>query len=153
VTVRIAIQRVGDIVVPLPAYHSSGAAGMDLCAAVSEPRVLAPGQRLLVPTGFAIAIPPGYEGQIRPRSGLALRHGVTVLNAPGTVDDDFRGHIQVLLVNHAAEPFEIRPGDRIAQLVICPIARAELELVSALDETERGAGGYGSTGVETKPAG
>ena len=148
--VRIAIQRVGDVVVPLPEYHSSGAAGMDLCAAIPEARVLAPGERALVPSGFAIAIPPGYEGQVRPRSGLALRHGVTILNGPGTLDEDFRGEVQVLLVNHGAEPFEIRPRDRIAQLVISPIARAELDLVDALDETERGAGGYGSTGIASK---
>src|SRR5204863_828740 len=114
--ISIAIQRVGDVEVPLPAYQTSGAVGMDLCAALPAPVTLAPGERRLVPTGFAVAIPPGYEGQLRPRSGLALRHGVTVLNAPGTIDQDYTGPVQVLLVNHGREPFEIQPAFRIAQL-------------------------------------
>jgi dUTP pyrophosphatase len=151
VEIPIAIQRVGDVEVPLPEYQSSGAVGMDLCAAIATPMLLAPGERRLVPTGFAVAIPPGYEGQVRPRSGLALRHGITVLNAPGTIDVDYRGMIQVLLVNHGREPFEVTPRARIAQLVICPVAKAKLELVHALDETARGAGGYGSTGVSSEP--
>lgn len=133
--------------VPPPRYQTEGAAGMDLHAAVPSPLTIAPGDRALVPTGWAIAIPPGFEGQVRPRSGLALRSGVTVLNAPGTIDCDFRGEIQVLLVNHGQAPFVVSAGDRIAQLVICPVARAELREVDALDTTARGAGGYGSTGV------
>ena len=120
---------------------------MDLCAAVDAPVTLAPGERRLMPTGYAVAIPRGYEGQVRPRSGLALRHGVTVLNAPGTVDADYRGELRVLLVNLGSEPFVVRRGDRIAQLVICPVAEAELVEVETLDETARGGGGYGSTGV------
>jgi dUTP pyrophosphatase len=133
--------------VPLPAYRSAGAAGLDLCAAVPESIVIPPGARRLVPTGLAIAIPEGFEGQVRPRSGLALKHGVTVLNAPGTIDADYRGEVSVLLVNFGDEDFVVRPGDRVAQLVVSAVARAEVELVEALDETERGAGGYGSTGV------
>jgi dUTP pyrophosphatase len=120
---------------------------MDLSAALEAPVVLLPGERRLIPTGYAVAIPPGFEGQVRPRSGLALRHGVTVLNAPGTVDSDYRGELQVLLVNHGTEAFVVKRGDRIAQLVICPVAEAELAEVEALEATSRGAGGYGSTGV------
>jgi dUTP pyrophosphatase len=145
--VTLAVTRVGDVEVPPPRYQTEGAAGMDLAAAVAEPVTLAPGARALVPTGWAAAIPPGFEGQVRPRSGLALRHGVTVLNTPGTVDADYRGELKVLLVNHGTEPFVIRRGDRIAQLVIGPVAHAEIREVEALDETARGAGGYGSTGV------
>jgi dUTP pyrophosphatase len=121
--------------------------GLDLCAALDAPVTLSPGERRLIPTGYAIALPPGYEGQVRPRSGLALRHGVTVLNAPGTVDPDYRGELQVLLINHGGAPFTVSRGDRIAQLVISPVALAELEPAEALGETARGAGGYGSTGV------
>lgn len=145
--VRIELMRVGAVDVPLPAYQSKDAVGLDLHAAIAEPRAMAPLSRLLVPTGIAMAIPQGFEGQVRPRSGLALRHGVTVLNSPGTIDPDYRGEVKVLLVNLGSEPFVIQPGDRIAQLVIAPVARAELLLVRALDETERGAGGYGSTGA------
>ena len=144
--VEITIARAGSVEVPAPRYQTEGAAGMDLHAALAEPVTLAPGERTLVPTGWAVAIPPGFEGQVRPRSGLALRHGVTVLNAPGTVDADYRGELKVLLVNHGAAPFPIARGDRIAQLVICPVAHAELRHVEALDATDRGAGGYGSTG-------
>lgn len=147
--VRVPCVRVGPVEVPLPAYQSGGAVGLDLCAAVAAPVTLSPGERRLIPTGHAVAIPAGYEGQVRPRSGLALRYGVTVLNAPGTVDPDYRGELQVLLVNHGEAPFTVGLGDRIAQLVICPVAVAELERVDALDETARGAGGYGSTGVRT----
>jgi dUTP pyrophosphatase len=132
--------------VPLPAYQSAGAAGMDLHAAVSASVELAPGERRLIPTGVAIAVPSGFEAQVRPRSGLALRFGVTVLNAPGTVDSDYRGELQVLLINHGADAFVVRRGDRIAQLVVCPVAEAELLLVESLDATARGEGGYGSTG-------
>ena len=142
----VRVRRVGEVSAPLPSYHSAGAAGLDLCAALAEPVLIAPGDRHLVPTGIAIALPRGHECQVRPRSGLALRHGVTVLNAPGTIDEDYRGEVMVLLVNHGREPFEVKGGDRIAQLVICPVERARLEIVAELDATDRGAGGYGSTG-------
>jgi dUTP pyrophosphatase len=144
--VVVEITRAGDVDVPLPRYQTEGAAGLDLPAAVASPLTIAPGARALVPTGWAVAIPPGYEGQVRPRSGLALRHGITVLNAPGTIDHDFRGEIRVVLINHGADPFVIQRGDRIAQLVICPVAHATLREVGALDTTARGDGGYGSTG-------
>ncbi len=145
--VRVRVRRVGAVVVPLPRYQSEGAAGLDLTAALDESITIEPGQRRLVPTGLALAIPPGFEGQVRPRSGLALRHGVTVLNAPGTIDADYRGEVKVLLVNHGDEPFAIAPGDRIAQLVVAAFARVELHLVDDLDATARGDGGYGSTGA------
>jgi dUTP pyrophosphatase len=144
--VEVAITRAGDVEAPPPRYQTEGAAGLDLCAALAEPLTLAPGARALVPTGWAVAIPPGFEGQVRPRSGLALRHGVTVLNAPGTIDADYRGELKVLLVNHGQAPFAVACGDRIAQLVIGPVAHVELRAVDALDATARGAGGYGSTG-------
>jgi dUTP pyrophosphatase len=133
---------------PLPSYQSALAAGLDLLAAVAAnaPLQLAPGARALVPTGIAIALPEGYEAQVRPRSGLAARHGVTVLNAPGTIDADYRGEIQVLLVNLGAEAAAITRGMRIAQLVIAPVSHARLSEVASLDETARGSGGFGSTG-------
>jgi dUTP pyrophosphatase len=133
---------------PLPSYQSALAAGLDLLAAVAAnaPLQLAPGARALVPTGIAIALPEGYEAQVRPRSGLAARHGVTVLNAPGTIDADYRGEIQVLLVNLGAEAAAITCGMRIAQLVIAPVSHARLSEVASLDETARGSGGFGSTG-------
>jgi dUTP pyrophosphatase len=133
---------------PLPSYQSAHAAGLDLLAAVpaDAPFNLAPGARALIPTGIAIALPAGHEAQVRPRSGLAARHGVTVLNAPGTIDADYRGEIQVLLVNLGGEALAITRGMRIAQLVVASVARAALREVSALDETERGGGGFGSTG-------
>jgi dUTP pyrophosphatase len=132
----------------LPAYQSAHAAGLDLLAAVPEasPLTLAPGQRALVPTGLTIALPPGYEAQVRPRSGLAAKHGITVLNAPGTVDADYRGEIGVLLINHGEAPFAIRRGERIAQMVIAAVARAEFVAATELSATERGSGGFGSTG-------
>jgi dUTP pyrophosphatase len=132
----------------LPAYQSEHAAGLDLLAAVPEeaPLVLSPGKHALVPTGLSIAIPPGYEAQVRPRSGLASKHGVTVLNAPGTVDADYRGEIGVLLINHGDAPFTIRRGERIAQMVIASVARADLIPAGALSATDRGSGGFGSTG-------
>jgi dUTP pyrophosphatase len=142
----MAVTRVGPIEVPLPRYQTEGASGMDLSAALPAPLVLAPLGRAKVPTGLAFAIPQGFEGQVRPRSGLAARSGVTVLNAPGTIDADYRGEVMVVLVNLSDAPVTIAPLERIAQLVIAPIARAELELVTSLDETARGAGGYGSTG-------
>jgi len=132
----------------LPAYQSALAAGLDLLAAVPEdaPMILAPGQYALVPTGLTIALPPGYEAQVRPRSGLAAKHGVTVLNSPGTVDADYRGEISVLLINHGATPFTIRRGERIAQMVIAAMVQAELVPVVSLSATDRGSGGFGSTG-------
>ena len=130
---------------PLPEYESSAAAGLDLRAA-SNPVNLAPGERQLIPTGIAIALPRGYEGQIRPRSGLAKKYGITVLNSPGTVDSDYRGEIQVLLVNHGEEVFNVIRGMRIAQLVITPYARVDWREVDLLVNTERGEGGFGSTG-------
>jgi dUTP pyrophosphatase len=141
----IAIKRLphGDGL-PLPAYATHGAAGMDVVAA--EDVTLAPGGRHAVATGFAIAIPDGYEVQVRPRSGLALKHGVTCLNTPGTIDSDYRGEVKVILANLGQEPFPIRRGDRIAQLVPAPVLRAELTETDSLDETLRGAGGFGSTG-------
>ena len=132
---------------PLPAPATTGSAGVDLRAALAAPLVLAPGDRALVPTGLVLEIPPGWEGQVRPRSGLALRHGLSLLNAPGTIDSDYRGEIGVLLINLGNDLFTIEPGDRIAQLVICPVVSARLELVTDLDATERNDGGYGSTGV------
>lgn len=125
---------------------SARAAGFDLVAALDEPLELAPGDRRLVPTGWAVAIPPGFEGQIRPRSGLAHRHGVTLTNSPGTIDADYRGEVGVLVINHGAEPFAIGPGERIAQMVIAPVIQAELVEVAELDDTGRGDGGFGSTG-------
>ena len=132
----------------LPAYQSALAAGLDLLAAIPEdaPVVLAPGKYALVPTGLSIALPPGYEAQVRPRSGLAVKHGVTVLNAPGTVDADYRGEIGVPLINHGDVPFTIRRGERIAQMVIAAVVQAELVPVTTLSPTARGSGGFGSTG-------
>jgi dUTP pyrophosphatase len=134
---------------PLPAYETAHAAGMDLRAAVAEdaPLTLRPGGRHAVPTGLTMAIPPGFEGQVRPRSGLALRHGITCLNAPGTVDADYRGEVMVILVNLGAENFVVRRGERIAQLLISPVTQASWREVESLDETARGAGGFGSTGA------
>ena len=134
---------------PLPAYETAGAAGMDLRAAVPEhePIVLRPGGRIAAPTGFAYGLPQGFEAQVRPRSGLAIKNGITCLNSPGTVDSDYRGEVKVILVNHGEEDFVIRRGDRIAQLVIAPVVQAVWAEVDSLDETARGAGGFGSTGV------
>jgi dUTP pyrophosphatase len=133
---------------PLPAYHSAHAAGFDLHAAVpaAAPIVIAPGRWAAIPTGIALALPPGHEGQVRPRSGLAARHGVTVLNAPGTVDADYRGEVLVLLINHGAAPFTVERGTRIAQLVVAPVATARLAETASLAATVRGEGGFGSTG-------
>ena len=142
VKVRI-VNRSGQ---PLPAYATPLSAGMDLRACLESPVTLAPLQRTLVPTGLYMALPEGYEAQVRPRSGLAVKHGVTVLNTPGTIDADYRGEVKVILVNLSDTPFEIVPGERIAQLVVARHARVEWETVDVLDETERGAGGFGSTG-------
>ena len=145
-TIRIAIKRLeGGEGLPLPAYATEGAAGMDVVAA--ESLVLAPGARHAVATGFAFAIPDGYEVQVRPRSGLALKHGVTCLNTPGTIDSDYRGEVKIILANLGAEPFPIARGDRIAQLVAAPVQRAVFDEVYDLDNTVRGSGGFGSTGV------
>lgn len=131
----------------IPERASEHAAGFDLRAAVDQPLVLAPGERALVPTGISVAIPPGYEGQIRPRSGLAVRHGISLVNAPGTIDADYRGEVQVIAINLGSEPFTIARGDRIAQLVIAPVLAVVLEAVEEFGETARGSGGFGSTGV------
>ena len=133
---------------PLPAYQTEHAAGLDLVAAVAEetPLTLKPGERALVPTGLAIALPAGFEGQVRPRSGLALKHGVTLLNTPGTIDADYRGEVGVILINHGTEPFVVRRGERIAQLVVATVQHARLSVTVALEETSRNTGGFGSTG-------
>jgi len=133
---------------PLPHYATEAAAGADLHAAIAAPVTLEPGRRAAIPTGLALAIPSGFEGQVRPRSGLARRHGVTVANAPGTIDADYRGEIEVLLINLGQEPFTIERGDRIAQLVIAPVTRVSFVTVEAHDETARGTGGFGSTGLK-----
>ena len=143
--IRIGLKRLAHGEgLPLPAYATEHAAGMDVVAA--EELTLQPGERHAVATGFAIAIPSGYEVQVRPRSGLALKHGVTCLNTPGTIDSDYRGEVKVILANLGAEPFAVRRGERIAQLVPAPVLRAHFDEVATLDETERGAGGFGSTG-------
>jgi dUTP pyrophosphatase len=132
---------------PLPAYATADAAGVDLAAALEAPLTLAPGERQAVPTGIALALPPGWEGQVRPRSGLALKHGITILNSPGTIDADYRGEIRVILANLGSAPVTIARGERIAQLVIAPVSRAVLEVVADLPATLRGSGGFGSTGT------
>ncbi len=132
---------------PLPAYATAQSAGLDLMAAVTHEVTLAPGARQLIPTGLAIALPAGFEAQVRPRSGLALKHGITVLNSPGTIDADYRGEVQVLLINHGGAPFVIKRGDRIAQMVVAPVTQIAWSIVDQLDQTERGSGGYGSTGI------
>jgi dUTP pyrophosphatase len=143
---RIRIARTGPIAVPLPRYQTDGAAGMDLHAAIAEPVIIAPLARARLPTGLVFAIPAHFEGQVRPRSGLAARSGVTVINSPGTIDSDYRGEVQVVLVNLSDQPATIAPLERIAQIVFAPVARAELVLMPELEATARGPGGYGSTG-------
>jgi dUTP pyrophosphatase len=145
--VVVRVLRVGHVEVPLPKYQTAGAAGMDVHAATTEPVTLGPLERKLFPTGLSLAIPEGYEVQVRPRSGLAAKRGLTVINTPGTIDSDYRGEVGVVLVNLSNEPALVEPGERIAQLVVAKVERAELRVVASLDETERGAGGYGSTGV------
>lgn len=135
---------------PLPHYATEGAAGMDVCAALDEPLMMNPMERLAVPTGLAMAIPHGYEIQVRPRSGLALKQGLTVANAPGTIDSDYRGEVKVILINLGQDAVEITHGMRIAQLVLAPVSIARPQLVTTLDETDRGAGGFGSTGTSSK---
>jgi dUTP pyrophosphatase len=144
---RVRLQRQpGGEGFPLPEPATAGSAGADLRAAVPAPITLEPGARELVPTGFAIALPEGYEAQVRPRSGLALRHGVGLANAPGTIDADYRGEIKVILINHGSEPFAVERGDRIAQLVVAPVARVAFVEVREIDDTPRGDGGFGHTG-------
>lgn len=144
---QIAFKRLGNGEdVPLPAYQTEGSAGMDLCAAVAADCVIEPGSHQLLPCGFALAIPPGFEGQVRSRSGLALKHGVAVLNAPGTIDSDYRGEVGIVLINHGKVPFVVSRGMRIAQLVIARVEHAEWVEVGDLPQTVRGQGGYGHTG-------
>jgi dUTP pyrophosphatase len=140
---------------PLPAYQSDEAAGLDLVAAVDtkETVVIKPGARALVPTGLSLELPKGFEGQVRPRSGLALKHGVTVLNSPGTIDSDYRGEVKIILINHGEEPFPIRRGDRIAQLVVAPVIQAKLARAKVLGATRRGDGGFGSTRIGKRASG
>ena len=146
--VKIKITRVGphDQDVALPHYMTELSSGLDLCASVMKSTVLNAGERKLIPTGIALSIPPGYEAQIRPRSGLALHHGITLLNAPGTIDADYRGEVGLILINHGQEPFIIQRGDRLAQMVICKVCRADLQEEDALDVTARNSGGFGHTG-------
>ena len=144
----VLVRRLRDDGLPLPRYETPGSAGMDLRASIDQPITLAPLQRAAVGTGIALEIPMGYEGQVRPRSGLAAKSGVTVLNAPGTVDSDYRGEVKVILVNLGSEPVTLAMGDRIAQLVIAPVLQARLEVATELSDTHRGAGGFGHTGVQ-----
>lgn len=146
--VTIALQRLAHAEdLPLPRYESEHAAGLDLMACIPADITLAPGKRVRIPCGFAIAIPVGFEAQVRPRSGLAVMHGITVLNAPGTIDADYRGELGVLLINHGEAAYTITRGMRVAQLVIAPVVHAQLVEVAELSETKRGAGGFGSTGL------
>ena len=147
--VKVKVRRIRgdrDREIPLPRYMTEYSSGMDLCAAVEGEISLEPGERKLIPTGIALSIPEGYEGQVRPRSGLALRNGVTLVNTPGTIDADYRGEIGVLLINLGHQPFQVKRGDRVAQLVIAPVFQATVELVDELDDTPRSAGGFGHTG-------
>jgi dUTP pyrophosphatase len=132
----------------LPSYESAEAAGMDLRAAIDQTLTIAPGERALVPTGLTIELPQNHEGQIRPRSGLAYKHGVTVLNSPGTIDADYRGEVKILLINHGAKPFEITRGMRIAQMIVAPVVQVEIKETASLSDTARGGSGYGSTGTQ-----
>lgn len=143
---EVRFKRVGEIAVPLPEYQTPDSAGMDLRAALAAAVSIPVGERRLIPTGLAMAIPRGFEGQVRPRSGLALNHGITVLNTPGTIDADYRGEVSIVLINLGQEPFVVEPLSRIAQLIIAPVIQVATTLVESLDETQRGAGGYGSTG-------
>lgn len=146
-SVPVAIKRLPHgLDLPLPAYQTDDAAGMDLYAAVEDPVTLGPGEHGLIPTGLSMALPSGYEAQVRPRSGLSAKHGVTVLNSPGTIDADYRGEVKVILINHSQAPFEITRGERIAQMLIAPVTRGVLEEVDTLPDTVRGEGGFGSTG-------
>lgn len=143
---KLRLRRTGAIEVPLPAYQTPGSAGLDLCAALPEAVRIEPGDRRLIPTGLVLEIPAGYEGQVRPRSGLALKHGISIVNSPGTIDSDFRGEVGIVLINHGREAYVVEPLSRIAQLVIARVEQVEIELADDLSDTSRGAGGYGSTG-------
>jgi dUTP pyrophosphatase len=143
---KLKLRRTGAIQVPLPAYQTPGSAGLDLCAALPEAVRIAPGERRLIPTGLIFEIPEGHEGQVRPRSGLALKHGISIVNSPGTIDSDFRGEVGIVLINHGHEPFVVEPLSRIAQIVLARVEQLEIEEAETLSETARGAGGYGSTG-------
>ncbi len=147
-SIKIRISRVNATVkdIPLPTYATRGSSGMDIHAAIDGELRITPGETALIPSGFQIEIPPGYEAQVRPRSGLAIKHGVGILNAPGTIDSDYRGEVKIVLINFGKQEFVVRRGDRIAQLVIAPVARAEWEEVPRIKETSRGAGGFGHTG-------
>lgn len=146
--IKIYFQRLeGASEVELPSYKTEGSAGMDLRAANPEPLTLRPGERALIPTGFKMVLPDGFEAQIRPRSGLAFKHGITMLNSPGTIDSDYRGEVKVLAINHGKEPFTVHFGDRIAQMVIAPVYQAVIEESAELPSTDRGSGGFGSTGI------
>ena len=145
-TPKLKLRRVGAIQVPLPAYQTPGSAGLDLCAAVPEAVQLGPGERRLIPTGLIFEIPEGHEGQVRPRSGLALKHGISIVNSPGTIDSDFRGEVGIVLINHGQEPYVVEPLARIAQIVLARVEQLPIEESETLSETARGAGGYGSTG-------
>ncbi len=148
----IKISRVGETSadLPLPGYATDGSAGMDLCAAVDEDLMIQPGETTLVPTGFVIELPPGFEGQVRPRSGLAIKNGIGILNSPGTIDSDYRGEIKVIVTNFARVPFRVRRGDRIAQLIISRYERIRWEESEEVNETQRGVGGFGHTGISTE---
>ncbi len=142
----LKLRRTGAVPVPLPAYQTKGSAGLDLCAALPEAVQLAPGERRLIPTGLIFEIPEGYEGQVRPRSGLALKHGLSIVNSPGTIDADFRGEVGIVLINHGQDPYVVEPLSRIAQIVITRVEQVKIVETDELSETARGAGGYGSTG-------
>lgn len=145
-TAKLKLRRTGAVTVPLPTYQTPGSAGLDLCAALTESVRLEPGDRRLIPTGLVFEIPEGHEGQVRPRSGLALKHGISIVNSPGTIDSDFRGEVGIVLINHGREPYVVEPLSRIAQIVIARVEQVEIEEADSLTETSRGAGGYGSTG-------
>jgi len=142
----LRLRRVGAVSVPLPSYQTPGSAGLDLCAALPEMVLIEPGERRLIPTGLIFEIPAGYEGQVRPRSGLALKHGISIVNSPGTIDSDFRGEVGIVLINHGQEPYVVEPLSRIAQIVIARVEQVTIEEAESLTETSRGTGGYGSTG-------
>ena len=147
IQVRIVRLRETDADIPLPQYATAGSAGMDICAAVNEDIILAPGETLLVPTGFAVELPLGYEAQIRPRSGLAIKHQIGILNSPGTIDSDYRGEVKIILTNFGKAPFVIKRGDRIAQMVVSSYSRVEWQEVSELQQSSRGSGGFGHSGI------
>jgi dUTP pyrophosphatase len=144
--VNLKVQTLPHFKGDLPAYATDGASGFDVRARLENPMILKPGERALIPTGLAFAIPANYEIQARPRSGLAIKHGISLVNSPGTIDADYRGEVKIIIINQGNEPFEIKDQERIAQLVLCPVVKANFQMVSSLDETTRGAGGFGSTG-------